>query len=83
MLGIYLFGVLICLIWWALDLIFLQRINVFNVGDLVVALFIALFSWITVLALSLRLLVKVIFVLLDKAEKIILWKRKDNQKHIT
>lgn len=78
MLGIYLFGVLICLIWWALDLIFLQRINVFNVGDLVVALFIALFSWITVLALSLRLLVKVIFVLLDKAEKIILWKRKDN-----
>ena len=81
MLGIYLLGVLVCLIWWALDLIFLQRIDVFNGGDLVFALFIALFSWIAVLALSLRLLVKGIFALLDKAENMILWKRNNSKKY--
>lgn len=78
LLGAYLLGVFVCLLLWILDLLFIQKIDVFNGSDLAFALFISLFSWITVLALSLRLLLKVIFVLLDKAEKIILWKRKGN-----
>lgn len=78
MVGIYLLGVFVCLLWWTLDLLFLQRINIFNGSDLAFALFISLFSWITVLVLFLRLLVKVVFSLLDKAENTILWRRKDN-----
>lgn len=76
MLEVYLLGMLMCLLLWALDLLFIQKIDVFNGGDLVFALFISLFSWITVLVLFIRLLDEVLCLLLDKAKNIIIWKRK-------
>lgn len=76
MLEVYLLGMFMCLLLWSLDLLFIQKIDVFNGRDLVFALFISLFSWITVLVLFIRLLDEVLCLLLDKAKNIIIWKRK-------
>lgn len=76
MLEVYLLGMFMCLLLWPLDLLFIQKIDVFNGRDLVFALFISLFSWITVLVLFIRLLDEVLCLLLDKAKNIIIWKRK-------
>lgn len=76
MLEVYLLGMFMCLLLWALDLLFIQKIDVFNGRDLVFALFISLFSWIAVLVLFIRLLDEVLCLLLDKAKNIIIWKRK-------
>lgn len=76
MIEIYLLGVFISFLWWLLDFFFLQKIDKFSGEDLIVTFFLSLFSWVAILVLALRLLWKLISIILDKSEHIIIWKRK-------
>lgn len=79
MIEVYLLGVFISFLWWLLDLFFLQKIDEFSGEDLIATFFLSLFSWVMIFILALRLLWKLISIILDKSDHIIIWKRKNSK----